>query len=90
LQLTNHLVIAMNKSIEEFALELKRINEKVLNFQTYLEKGKDDMRSVSSNTRRYKGNMQRGNFQGKAQKNARQAVMGLAGVLSKGGGKYDR
>lgn len=79
----------MAKSIEEFSLELKLLNDKVINFQTYLDKGKKDMRAVSSSTRRYGKNMQRGNFQGKAQKNARQAVMGLAGVLSKGGGKYD-
>ena len=81
---------AADMTVEEFSAVLKNKNDEVINFQTYLEKGKDDMRSVSSNTRRYKGNMQRGNFQGKAQKNARQAVMGLAGVLSKGGGKYDR
>ena len=79
----------MAKSIEEFSLELKLLNDKVINFQTYLDKGKKDMRVVSSSTRRYGKNMQRGNFQGKAQKNARQAVMGLVGVLSKGGGKYD-
>lgn len=87
--MTGHLVIAMNKSIEGFSAELKQMNDEVINFQTYLDKGKKDMRSVSSSTRRYKGNMQRGNFQGKVQKNARQAVIGLAGVLSKGGGKYD-
>ncbi len=47
------------------------------------------MRAVSASTRRYGKNMQRGNFQGKKQKNARQAVMGLVGIMSKGGGKYD-
>lgn len=81
--------MAMNKSIEEFAAELKQINDEVINFKTYLDKGKKDMRAVSASTRRYGKNMQRGNFQGKKQKNARQAVMGLVGIMSKGGGKYD-
>ncbi len=81
--------MTMHKSLEEFSIELNQLNEKVMNFQTYLDKGKKDMRAVSASTRRYGKNMQRGNFQGKAQKNARQAVMGLVGVLSKGGGKYD-
>lgn len=81
--------MAMNKSIEEFAAELKQMNDEVINFKTYLDKGKKDMRAVSASTRRYGKNMQRGNFQGKKQKNARQAVMGLVGIMSKGGGKYD-
>lgn len=85
----SHAVIAMNKSIEKFAAELKQMNDEIINFQTYIEKGKKDMRAVSASTRRYGKNMQRGNFQGKTQKNARQAVMGLAGIMSKGGGKYD-
>ena len=88
-QLISHLVIAMNKSIEEFAVELKQMNDEVINFQTYIDKGKKDMRAVSVSTRRYGKNMQRGNFQGKLQKNARQAVVSLAGLVSKGGGKYD-
>lgn len=87
--MTSRLVMAMNKSIEEFAAELKQMNDEVINFKTYLDKGKKDMRAVSASTRRYGKNMQRGNFQGKKQKNARQAVMGLVGIMSKGGGKYD-
>ncbi len=81
--------MTMNKSLEEFSIELNQLNEKVMNFQTYLDKGKKDMRAVSASTRRYGKNMQRGNFQGKLQKNARQAVVSLAGLVSKGGGKYD-
>jgi hypothetical protein len=79
----------MAKSIEEFSAELNKMNDEVLNFQTYIDNGKKDMRTVAASLRRYGNNMQRGNFQGKVQKNARQAVMGLAGMISKGGGKYD-
>lgn len=79
----------MAKSIEEFSAELNKMNDEVLNFQTYIDNGKKDMRTVAASLRRYGKNMQRGNFQGRVQKNARQAVMSLAGMISKGGGKYD-
>ena len=64
MQLTNHLVIAMNKSIEEFAAELKQMNDRILNFKMYEELAKDKRKNPRS-TRVYT-NAKRGNFHGRS------------------------
>jgi hypothetical protein len=57
---------AADMTVEEFSAVLKNKNDEVINFQTYLDKGKKDMRAVASSTRRYNGNMKKGNFQGRS------------------------
>tara|TARA_B100000902_G_scaffold376051_1_gene406693 strand:+ start:2124 stop:2381 length:258 start_codon:yes stop_codon:yes gene_type:complete len=80
----------LDMTVEEFSEHIKMLNERVLNFKdqfTVTDKRQDPKR-----TRSY-ANAQRGNFQGKAQKNAREMLKQLNISVDRYGypikGKYD-
>jgi hypothetical protein len=54
---------AVNMTVEEFALELKTLSKKVLDYKAQFENGKVDKRKFPRSTRHYQ-NAKRGNFQG--------------------------
>ena len=54
---------AADMTVEEFGLELKALNEKVLDYKAQFENGKVDKRKYPRSTRHYQ-NAKRGNFQG--------------------------
>lgn len=54
---------AANMTVEEFGLELKALNEKVLDYNAQFKNAKVDKRKFPRETRHYR-NARRGNFQG--------------------------
>jgi len=54
---------AADMTVEEFALELVHLNEKVLEYKDHFENGRVDRRKNPKGTRHYL-NAKRGNFQG--------------------------
>ena len=80
----------LDMTVEEFSEHLTMLNDKVVNFKNNFTV--TDKRQDPRSTRSY-ANAQRGNFQGKAQKNARQMLKELNISVDRYGypirGKYD-
>ena len=80
----------LDMTVEEFSEHIKMLNDRVLNFKDHFNV--TDKRQDPKSTRSY-ANAQRGNFQGKVQKNAREMLKQLNISVDRYGypirGKYD-
>lgn len=80
----------LDMTVEEFSEHITMLNDRVLNFKDHF--AVTDKRQDPKSTRSY-ANAQRGNFHGKAQKNAREMLKQLNISVDRYGypirGKYD-